>query len=78
MHSSKHTHINTRYLTYVRYDTCAGCCSPGLINVLQTLITQPAPPDEEQFNAPATGGRAMKERIKIILNKERLTGHRGL
>ena len=40
MHSSKHIHLNTRYLTYVRYDTCAGCSSPGLINVLQTLITQ--------------------------------------
>ena len=39
---------------------------------------KPAPPDEEQFNAPAAGGHAMKERIKIRLNKEKLTGHRGV
>ena len=25
---------------------------------------KPAPPDEEQFNAPTTGGHVMKERIK--------------
>ena len=39
---------------------------------------KPAPPNEEQFDAPTTGGHAMKERIKIRLNKEKLTGHRGV
>ena len=31
---------------------------------------KPAPPNEEQFNAPTASGHAMKERVKIRLKEE--------
>ena len=42
-------------------------CSQGTHKTSSVLWLRhkPAPPNEEQFNAPTTGGRAMKERIKI-------------